>query len=74
MENAISGYKAYARVLLSQWFVQSDLKALDVAKHLLDAIDKDDRLLVTEVTRKMALYNTRLTDEQMGKWVDAARD
>ena len=66
-------YSVQARVLYSQWLVESNLSAFEVASDLLKFMDNDDGLLVSEVTRNLAWRSLLSNDETMGKWQAAAR-
>jgi hypothetical protein len=71
---AIQAYKAYARVLYSQWLVQSDRTAAQVATDLLQHVDRDDGILVAEMTQPGISWRSLLiSDDAMNKWYSASR-
>lgn len=52
---AISGY--WCKPLLSLWFVQSTMTAMQIAEYLKLFVDKNDKIVVTEITTDWATYN-----------------
>lgn len=50
----IQKYDGYCPVLKSQWFICSNGTATDVYNHLCNHIDKNDRILVSELTSNHA--------------------
>ena len=46
--NAIQSYKAYCKVLKSQWIIWHNGDVKSVYNHLINFIDKTDRLLICE--------------------------
>lgn len=48
--NELCKYPGYCHVLKSQWFICSEGNSADVFNHLRKYIDKNDRLLISELT------------------------
>ena len=53
--------------------MESDETAYDIAGELKKYIDRDDRLLVSQVTAEVSWYNLQIGDEAMLQWQDSVR-
>ena len=73
LTNRIKQYKAHAQVLYSQWLIQSDQTAKQIGDDLVNYIDNDDAILVSEMIKTTVWRNLMITDETMQKWIGAAR-
>ena len=73
LEARLERFSRWARPLRSQWLVESDETAYDIAGELKKYIDRDDRLLVSQVTAAVSWYNLQIGDEAMLQWQDSVR-
>lgn len=73
IEKTLERYAVRARVLLSQWLIQTDETSDQIIAAVRAGVDADDGILVTEVTKNMQWRNTLITDDLMRRWRDAAR-
>jgi hypothetical protein len=71
IERAIQGYTA-CRILFSVWLVQTNLSSLELATVLVNALDNDDRIFVSEFTQRTSWRGLMTTDANMQKWIAAA--
>lgn len=61
------GTGAYAKPTESQWIVQSNKTATDIANHLRNFTDSDDKIFVISVTDSMwASFNV---SKEVGDWL-----
>ncbi len=73
LEGRLERFSRWARPLGSQWLVESDDTAYDIAGELKKYIDRDDRLLVSQITAEVSWYNLQIGDEAMLQWQDSVR-
>ncbi len=73
LEGRLERFSRWARPLSSQWLVESDDTAYDIAGELKTYIDRDDRLLVSQITAEVSWYNLQIGDEAMLQWQDSVR-
>ena len=63
----------HAQVLYSQWLVQTDLTPKQLGDDLINYMDADDGILVSEMIDSVVWRNLMIPNETMQKWVNAAR-
>ena len=73
LEARLERFARWARPLRSQWLVESADTAYDIAGELKKYIDRDDRLLVAEITAEVSWYNLQIGDQAMLAWQDTLR-
>ena len=73
LQARLEQFPRWARPLRSQWLVESNETAYDIAGELKRYVDRADRLLVSEITAEVSWYNLQIGDDAMLAWQDAAR-
>lgn len=63
----IKSYGTWAKPLESTWLVKTNETVQDVRGKVLNALDKNDKLLVVEVTRNASAYGI---PEEVWKWMN----
>jgi CRISPR/Cas system-associated endoribonuclease Cas2 len=61
-----------ARVLYSEWLVESRYKAKSIAKAVGSCLEEGDRFLVQELGQDAAWINLRISDDTFGAWLEKA--
>ena len=65
--DALKAYKIYAHLLGSTWIIVSQKSAMDICTALLQHIDADDKIIVTEITSNSAWSMS--FSEAIRKWL-----
>lgn len=62
--NTIKSAKFWAKPLKSVWFVKTTLSSAQIRDELMKVIDRNDKIMIIEVTNNWAAYNlpTEVTD------------
>ena len=66
-------YPKRARVLYSQWLIQSEATPKQVGDDLLQHMDSDDGLMVSEMLDTTVWRTLLISDATMQKWIAVAR-
>ena len=74
LDQAVAKYQVRAKVLASQWLIQTDETTAQVLAYLRPFTDTDDSLLVNELTRSVVWKKLMIADDSMAKWQAAARN